>query len=160
MTCDVMDAGLGAADDGLMTQLVAADVVRSYCRAWRRGDTGAILALYHPDLTLDWPGRHRLAGRHVGQQAAVGALLALQEITNRVPIDIADVLVGQHSVMALVTERWRTDPNDEQDESIELRRVLDFTVCDGQLHTCHVFESDQPAVDEWIGRSPESVSEV
>lgn len=133
-----------------MSSVAPADVVRTYCDAWMRGDALAVLALYHDELTLEWPGRHRLAGVHTGQAAAIDALLALQAITNRLPLAIIDVLVGAHSVMALVRERWTGD--DGEVASIELVRGLDYTVVDGHLHTCRILESDQRAVDDWIER--------
>lgn len=143
-----------------MSQRATAEIVRSYCDAWRRGDTTSVLALYHPDLTLDWPGRHRLAGAHDGQAASIDALLELQRITNRTPVDVLDTLVGEHSVVVLVRERWASDPHDPAAESIELLRALDFTVADGQLRTCRVLEADQPGVDDWIERYGAVVSEA
>ncbi len=122
------------------------DVVRAYCRAWTRGDAAAITALYHDELTLIWPGRHRLAGRHTGRDAALAALLELQSITNRVPVEIVDVLAGERSVIAIAIERWSGEG-----EVVDVRRALEYTIADGKLRTCRVYEADQPTVDAWIG---------
>lgn len=135
-----------------MSQLDAAAVVRSYCDAWMRGDAMAVLEHYHRDLTLVWPGRHRFAGVHDGQAAAIDALLALQTITNRTPTEIVDVLVGEHCVAVVADERWTVDPDDATAESIEVRRALDYTIVDGKLRTCRVYEADQPIIDDWIAR--------
>lgn len=123
-----------------------ADTVRSYCNAWMSRDAATIAACYHPDLTLHWPGRHRLAGTHEGRVDALAALLELQTLTARVPIEIVDLLDGDRSVVAIVRERWRNER-----ESMETRRALEFTVADGQLRTCRIYETDQAAIDEWIG---------
>ncbi len=126
------------------------DVVRRYCDAWLAGDTLAVLSLYHEDLTLVWPGRHPFAGTHVGSQAAIEALLAVQELTNRVPVEIVDVLEGSSRSAAVVVERW-TRETDGVPETLEHRRVLEYTVVDQKLHTCRVYESAQADVDEWLG---------
>ncbi len=125
-------------------------VIRSYCDAWIAGDTMAVVAMYHDDLTLEWPGRHRLAGTHSGQQASIKALLDLQAITNRVPTKIVQVLGGPESVIAIVVERW-TAPGDPS-ETLEHTRALEFTVQDNQLHTCRIFETAQREIDDWIFR--------
>lgn len=134
-----------------MSSMNATDVVRAYCDAWSRGDAMGVLSLYHDDLTLEWPGRHALAGVYSGQAAAVDALLELQAITNRSPVELVDVLVGEHSVMAVVRERWIAE-DDDGSATIEVTRGLDYTVVEGKLHTCRVFEMDQPAIDDWIER--------
>lgn len=123
----------------------SADVVRRYCDAWLAGDTGAVVAMYHPDLTLTWPGTHPLAGDYVGLDASLTALIALQDITGRRPIAVVDILVGSHSVMAVVVERWN-----DGNASLECTRVLDYTVADGRLRSCRVYEQDQVSVDRWI----------
>lgn len=139
-------------DDEAMHEPV--DVVRTYCDAWLAGDTMTVVGPYHPELTLIWPGRHRLAGTHIGLDASVTALLDLQAITNRRPIEVEQILVGPDSVMATVIERWTTDgvdrPEDGEPRSLDLRRVLEWTVCDGQLRACRVFESAQGEIDAWI----------
>ena len=132
-----------------------ANVIRTYCRAWMAGDTLAVLNTYHPELTLIWPGRHHLAGVHQGQDASLHALLALQGETNRVPVEIVDIMTGDRGVVAIVRERWSRGSDDGADTTdaaaiIEVTRALDFTVVDGQIHTCRVFELDQPAIDEWL----------
>ena len=132
-----------------------AEVVRAYCNAWMAGDVMAVLTYYHDDLTLEWPGRHRFAGLHVGLQASADALLALQGATDRQPVEIIDVLEGSTTVAATVRERWTRTVDESGNESgaevLEHTRVLEFTVVDEQLRTCRVFESQQGAIDEWLG---------
>ncbi len=123
----------------------AVSVVSGYCDAWLAGDKMSILSFYHPDLTLHWPGRHHLAGVHQGHGPSISALIALQAITNRIPLRIVEVLAGRASVMVVVIERWS-----DTDREIELKRGLEFTVRDDKLHTCRLYETDQPAIDDWI----------
>ncbi len=152
MTLQVIVDACRARNHLLMSQRTATQVVCNYGEAWAAGDATTVLSLYHQDLTLDWPGRHRLAGVHAGQAAAVEALLDLQAVTNRRPVEIVDVLAGEHSVIMVVRERWTTNPDDPDAASIEVSRALDFTVLDGRLRSCRIFEADQPSVDDWIDR--------
>ena len=112
------------------------------------GDAMAVLPYYHDDLTLIWPGDHRLAGTYVGQQQSLDALIELQLATNRVPVKVEQILAGPDSVVAMVEERW-TDPADP-DKSLQHLRALEFTVADNRLRTCRIFESAQPAIDQWL----------
>ncbi len=130
-------------------QNAARSIVAAYCDAWMAGDVLAVLGFYHGDLALTWPGRNQLAGVHEGQAAAVDALLRLQELTNRQPLELVDIHQGQDSVMVVVVERW-TDPGNPS-RSVDLRRALEFTIEDDKLRTCQVYETDQHVVDEWIG---------
>lgn len=127
----------------------ARSIVEAYCDAWMAGDVLAVLGFYHDDLELTWPGRNHLAGVHQGQAASVEALLKLQELTGRQPLEVLDIAQGEKLVIATVIERWTDPANDAR--SVDLRRVLEFTVTDGQLRTCRVYESDQHIIDEWIG---------
>ncbi len=157
MTSHVIASPTIPAHDGAMSEPI--DVVRAYCNAWLAGDTMTAVGLYHPDLTLLWPGHHRLAGVHEGIDASITALLDLQTITNRRPIEVEQFLVGPDSVMVVVIERWSSDSVDggREGRTLELRRILEFTVADDQLRTCRIFESAQAEIDEWIGAADRSV---
>lgn len=127
------------------------DVVRVYCDARSAGDAMTVLGLYHEDLTLEWFGRHRLAGTHVGLDASVAALLELQAVTNRVPLAIVQILEADDRIVAIVDERWtRTDPDAAV---LDHTRALEYTVADGLLRTCRVFETAQRDIDEWVESS-------
>lgn len=134
----------------------ARSVVEAYCDAWLAGDTTTVLSLYHDDMVLEWPGRHRLAGVHEGLQASIDALLALQGLTNRVPTTVVDVVTGDHSVTATVVERW-TEGEGTTGRSMDVVRGLEYTVEDGKLRTCRIHETDQSAVDEWIERAADAI---
>ncbi len=130
-------------------QSSALSVIKAYCDAWIAGDVLTVIGLYHDDLALTWPGRNHLSGVHDGQTASVEALLKLQELTGRQPIEVVDILQGSHSVIAVIIERW-THPADAS-RTADLRRALEFTVVDDKLRTCRIYETDQHLVDEWIG---------
>lgn len=128
----------------------AVEVVQAYCDAWLAGDTMTVLSLYHDDLTLEWPGRHRFAGVHVGQKASIEALLGLQSETNRIPIEVVDVMAGSNTVAVSVVERWSRDGDDGEPKVLEHARILEYTVQDQQLRTCRVFESAPYDVEDWL----------
>jgi len=144
---------------GTKNELSAVEVVRAYCDAWLAGDTMALLSRYRQDFTLVWPGRHRFAGTHSGLQASVDALLGLDAETNRVPVEVVDVLEGSRRVAVVVVERWSRDRDDAEPEVLEHTRVLEFTVQDAQLRTCQVYESAQREIDDWLGASDTSSEE-
>lgn len=134
-------------------EMAAATVtVEAYCGAWLAGDTMAVVSLYHPDLTLVWPGTHRFAGVHQGQAASLDALLGLQAATNRVPIEIRGVMTGKSAVMVVVLERWSAS-RDTGDRQIEILRALEYTVEHGKLRRCRIYEADQSAVDDWLAQN-------
>ncbi|MEM9134908.1 MAG: nuclear transport factor 2 family protein [Actinomycetota bacterium] len=137
--------------------VTALEVVSAYCDAWLAGDAMAVVALYHDDLTLTWPGRHHLAGVHRGREASIEALLALGALADREPVEIVDLLAGRAGAIAVVRERWTRPTADAEaaggPASIEITRALDYTVIDGRLATCRVFELDQPAIDDWLGEA-------
>lgn len=139
---------MGASEDGSSRSDI--EVVRAYCDAWVAGDTTTVLSLYHHDLTLHWPGRHRLAGTHVGQEASIEALLALQAATNRVPVEILDVLAGANGVMVTVRERWSGEDVAGRERTLEHARAFEYTIADGQLRTCRVYETAQHEIDDWL----------
>ena len=125
------------------------DVVRRYCDAWMAGDLDHIISAYHDDIVLHWPGRHRLAGDHVGLDAALAALGAAQQRAERQLIEVHDILEGEHGVAVIVTERWTL--RDPGESPVDLKRVLEYRVADGKLRECWIYESDQAAIDHLIG---------
>ncbi len=128
-----------------MDQTEAGAVVRDYCDAWLAGDVAALFDAYHDDVVLEWAGAHDLAGTHRGKDAALTALITLQAATDRKVVRVHDVTVGERSVVALVTEQWARD-----EVTLELDRALEYTVADGLILTCRIYESDQAAVDAWL----------
>lgn len=144
------DTGAGGGAETARTE--AGAIVRRYCDAWQSGDVAALLDAYHDDVVLEWPGRHHLAGTHRGKAAALHALGSLQAATNRTLMQVRDVLVGESSVIATVTELWTREPTDGDpvSGSLHLDRALEYTVADGRILTCRIYETNQPAVDEWL----------
>lgn len=132
-----------------MDQTEAGTVIRRYCDAWLAGDVAALFDAYHDDVVLEWSGRHHLAGTHRGKDAALHALVTLQAATDRKVVQVRDLTVGDRSVVALVTERWTRDGS-----ALDLDRALEYTVADGRILTCRIYETVQDAIDAWLGGTP------
>jgi ketosteroid isomerase-like protein len=118
--------------------------VERYLDAWGRGDLAGVLGSYHPDLTLVWPGSHPFAGEHAGLDAALTALAALQERTERRLDRVVSVTARADHVAAEIVERWTCG---------EVARTLRFRTCDGRIRSCTVVEHDAASVDAEHSRS-------
>ena len=132
----------------MTTQTPGADAVRlaleGYASAWQAGDTGRIVGSYHPDFTLHYFGRHDLAGVHRGKAAALTALQAFSRQTGRSLIAIVDIMVGTTRGALLVRERMG------RDAPVVVERLLVYTVEDGLLRECWIYDQDQPLIDRLL----------
>ena len=117
-------------------------VVRAYTDAWLAGDVGAVVDLYDDALVLHYGGAHSLTGDHVGKDASLAALLTIQARTQRVPVEVIDVMVGDDHATVWVRERWTVDG-----EKHELARVLVYRVAARRLAECWLYDSDSALVD-------------
>ena len=118
--------------------------VERYAAAWKSGDMAAIVACYHDDFTLHYFGRNALSGDHVGKAAALKTLAEFSMRTKRRLVSIVATLAGAER--GAVIAREALGPNGQEAE-----RVLVYTVKDGLLHECWVYDTDQRFIDELIG---------
>ena len=121
------------------------EVVERYCAAWRAGDRGALANLYHDDFTLHYFGRNPLAGDHVGKAAAMRTLMEVGRRTNRKLLEIVDCMAGPHRAVVIAREAF-----ERAGQRAELERVLVYTIKDGRLHHCWVYDGDQAVVDRFL----------
>jgi ketosteroid isomerase-like protein len=119
--------------------------VSRYAAAWVAGDQQAMLACYHDDFTLHYFGRNPLAGVHPGKPAALAILAEVTRRTNRKLIGIVDVMAGPERGAVLVRENFSRDG-----KAAEIERLLIYSVRDGLLHHCWVYDQDQALVDEFL----------
>lgn len=82
----------------------------------------------------------------MGKDAALTALLEVQARTDRLPLEVIDVMVSPDHVTAWVKERWTVAGVDH-----ELTRVLVFRVADGKLRECWLYDIDTALVDRALG---------
>jgi uncharacterized protein len=118
-------------------------VVRRYANAWAANDLAAILDCYHDEVVFHYFGRSSLAGIHRGKAACFAILKQVREKTNRKLVSIQDVLAGEHFGLIVAVERFERDG-----VSVALERMLRYSVRDGKLAECWVYDEDQRLVDE------------
>jgi len=121
------------------------DVLAAYADDWARRDTGALVSAYHDNFTLFYPGRHALAGVHRGKSAALAALQEIARRTRRELVAVVDIMAGAHEGALHVIERWSTG-----EARINVERVLVYTLRDGLLYECHLFDGDAALVETFL----------
>jgi hypothetical protein len=131
-------------DDAARTAAVRAAVIR-YATAWLAGDRAAIAACYHDEFTLHYSGHSRLAGTHRGKAAALATLAEVTRRTNRKLLGIDDVMAGPRRGAILARELFSRG-----DRTAELERLLVYTVREGLLSECWVYDRDQATVDSFF----------
>lgn len=119
-------------------------VVKRYADAWVANDLRAIIESYHDEVVFHYFGRSPLAGTHRGKAACLAILKQVREKTNRGLVSVRDVLAGEHFGLVIAVERF-----ERSGESVELERVLRYSVRDGKLAECWIYDEDQRLVDEY-----------
>lgn len=119
-------------------------VVKRYADAWAANDVRTIVDSYHENVVFHYFGRSPLAGVHRGKAACLAILKQVREKTNRRLISIRDVLAGEHFGLIVAVERFERNGT-----SVEIERLLRYTVRDGKLAECWIYDEDQRLVDEF-----------
>lgn len=119
-------------------------VIERYADAWQRREPAAF-ALYHPQFTIHWFGHNPLSGTHVGAEQVQRALAELARRTNRSLVKIVATLAGPERGAIIARESFGAG-----DARIEMDRVLIFTVADGRLRECWVYDADPTLLDRFF----------
>jgi uncharacterized protein len=119
-------------------------VVKRYADAWAANDLRAILDSYHDEVVFHYFGRSPLAGTHRGKAACLAILKQVREKTNRKLVSIRDVLAGEHFGLIVAVEQF-----ERGGRRIEIERLLRYSVRDGKLAECWIYDEDQRLVDEY-----------
>ena len=148
---DVLAGAAALAACGFMSNVKAADateairsVIERYADAWQRSDPAA-LALYHPRFTVHWFGHNPLSGSHVGADQVRQALGELTRRTNRRLVRIVATLAGAGRGALIARESFGAG-----EARVEMDRVLIFTVAEGRLRECWVYDSDPELLDRYV----------
>jgi hypothetical protein len=120
-------------------------VLQSYANAWIKNDLILLQSFYHEEFALHYPGRHPLAGIHKGKQEALRVLREVGMRTNRKLIEVLDVMSGSQRACLNVTEQWTRGS-----DAAVVERVFIYTVRDGKLHQCWLFDADQEIVARYL----------
>jgi uncharacterized protein len=70
-------------------------------------------------------------------------LKQVREKTNRKLLSVKDVLAGEHFGVILAVERF-----ERNGVAVDIERMLRYTVRDGKLAECWIYDEDQRLVDE------------
>jgi ketosteroid isomerase-like protein len=103
-------------------------VVRRYADAWAANDLAGVIDSYHDDIVFHYFGNNPLAGVHRA---------------NRRLLSIRDVLAGNLFGVVIALERF-----ERNGKTIEVERLFKYTVRDGKLAQCWVYDDDQRLIDE------------
>jgi len=119
-------------------------VVRRYADAWVANDSRTIVDSYHDEVVFHYFGRSPLAGTHRGKAACLAVLKQVREKTNRKLVSVRDVLAGERFGLVVAVERF-----ERNGKSVEIERMLRYSVRDGKLAECWIYDEDQRLVDEY-----------
>lgn len=119
-------------------------VVKRYADAWAANDLRAIVDSYHDEVVFHYFGRSPLAGTHRGKAACLAILKQVREKTDRRLVSIRDVLAGEFYGLIVAVERF-----ERGGASVEIERMLRYSVRDGKLAECWVYDEDQRLVDDY-----------
>ncbi|MDP1585869.1 MAG: nuclear transport factor 2 family protein [Bradyrhizobium sp.] len=140
-----MESSTSAASRHLPASAPVREAVSRYATAWQAGDRAGVVASYHDDFTLHYFGSNPLAGVHRGKQAALTILAEVTRRTNRQLLGIVDVMAGPERGALLVRERFSRGGR-----TAEVERLLVYSVRDGLLWQCWVYDQDQALVDSFL----------
>lgn len=122
-----------------------AAVMHRYATAWKVGDMVALAGCYRPDFTLHYAGANPLSGVHRGKPAALAALAAVSQKTQRQLLELIDVMPGARRSAIVVREGFHRDG-----AMAELERLLVYVIKGDQLFECWVHDQDQALVDRFL----------
>lgn len=120
-------------------------VAKRYAAAWLAGDRAALAGCYHDDFTLHYFGNNPFTGDHVGKAAALTTLAKFSQRTGRKLLGIVDVMAGPERATVIARESF-----ERNGRKAELERVLVYTIKDGKLHECWVYDGDRALVDSFL----------
>ncbi len=118
-------------------------VLKRYADAWLANDLRVIIDSYHDDVVFHYFGRSPHAGTHKGKAACLAILKQVREKTNRKLIGICDVLTGKKFGLIVAVETF-----EHKGVTVEIERMLRYTVRDNKLAECWIYDEDQRLIDE------------
>ena len=130
----------------MTTEAEIRGVIDRYADALLANDIATVLDCYAEDIVLHWNGRHALSGRHRGKDAALKALIAFAQRTERKFLDFPARFYGPNRGGVISREALGTG-----DARTEVERVLIYAVRDGRFTECWVYDSDQAMIDRLVG---------
>jgi ketosteroid isomerase-like protein len=135
----------------IVARVNPAEVMRRYADAARRGDFETAYGFYADDIVFRIPGRSSLAGEHRGRESAIHYIETARALSEHgdVEVEIVDSLTSADRFALIVTEHFH-----RSEGTTTISRANVYRVRDGQIVEVWIFEADQYAVDDLMGRAP------
>ena len=132
-----------AAEHTIGAVMTAADVMRAYRDAARRGDLDAAFAFFADDVVAHVPGRSAFSGERRGRAAAMEYINAARALSREadVEVEVVDALTSETRFALVVVERFR------RGDGLEISRANVYRVENGEIVEITIFEGDQHAAD-------------
>src|SRR4051794_10896146 len=106
-----------------------ADRIRSGYEAFNRADVPALVDLFAEDVVWHFPGTSKLAGEHVGRDAALGVLGAYGEASGgTLQANLIDLMAGDTHVAGVAN-----DTASAPGRTLNVRSTVVFAMRDGKV---------------------------
>ena len=122
------------------------EAMRKSDEAFANGDLDGAFALYHDDVVVHMPGRSSLAGDYTGRD---GYLEVMGKFVERYsPTSFESFAYFADDDYGVILSRSTAA---KEDRTFERQVVIVMRFRDGKVSEVWPFNSDQAALDEWLG---------
>jgi ketosteroid isomerase-like protein len=133
------EAAMGATEDAAR--------IRDGYAAFNRNDVEALVDLFAEDIVWHFPGTSKVAGEHVGRDAALTMLGAYGAASGgTLQANLIDVMASDDHHVA----GWANDTASTEDRSLDVGAIVLFTLRDGKVIEARHHFDDQAAVDAFL----------
>ena len=123
-----------------------AATIRNGYAAFNRGDVEALVELFDEDIVWHFPGTSKLAGDHIGRDAALGMLGDYGAASaGTLQANAIDVMASDEHVTG-----WARDTASANGRTLDVGSVVVFTMRDGKVTEAHHHFDDQAALDAFL----------
>ena len=123
-----------------------ADRIRKGYIAFNAGDVDTLVDLFAEDIVWHFPGTSKLAGEHVGRDAALTVLGAYGAASGgTLQANLVDLMANDDRVTG-----WANDTAIARGQSLDVNSVVIFTMRDGKVTEGRQFVDDQAALDAFL----------
>lgn len=122
------------------------DRIRDGYTAFNKGDVETLIDLFADDIVWHFPGTSKLAGDHVGRDAALGVLGAYgAACEGTLQANLVDLMASDDNVTG-----WGRDTATAKGRTLDINSVVIFTLRDGKVVEARQFVDDQATLDAFL----------
>ena len=123
-----------------------ADRIRAGYKAFNAGDVPALVDLFAEDIVWHFPGNSKLAGDHIGRDAALNALGGYGAASGgTLQANLVDIMASDDHVTG-----WANDTATAGGRTLDVNSVVIFTMVDGKVTEGRQFIDDVAALDAFL----------